>query len=134
MSDQPARFLIAEDNEDLAGLLRRRVESEPGWTVVGMIDDANDVIPRTLEVCPDVLLLDLRMPGRDCIGVIEELKTRAPRLRVIVLSAQDATEVATRVLDAGAWGFISKFAEVPALIGAIRTVLSGRIAVERGAV
>jgi DNA-binding NarL/FixJ family response regulator len=126
MTDAPVRILLADDQPLVRTGVRRVLESTTGFEVVGEAANGDDVFPRIEETAPDVLVLDLSMPGRDGFSVLEEIRRRALPLRVLVLSLHVDPSYVARAVRAGADGYLVKDTAVEDLPGAIRAVVGGQ--------
>jgi DNA-binding NarL/FixJ family response regulator len=123
----PIRVLLADDQALLRGALRMLVESEPDMEVVGEAADGAQAVEAARAGRPDVVLMDIRMPGTDGIAATREI-TGDPALSgtaILVLTTFEADEYVVRAILAGAAGFLGKGAEPDELLGAIRTVAGG---------
>lgn len=126
--DAPAariRVLIADDQELVRYGLRLVLEAEDDMHVVGEAVDGASAIETAIATAPDVILMDVRMPGTDGIRATQELAARLPRTRVLVLTTYDLDEFAFGALRAGAAGFLLKNTRPAELVAAIRTVATG---------
>ncbi|HBH56098.1 MAG TPA: LuxR family transcriptional regulator [Kocuria sp.] len=125
----PVRVLIVDDQPLVRGGFRMLVDSQPDLTVVGDLDDGVAAVEavRTAapEQCPDVILMDVRMPRMDGIAATREILRRRPEVRIIVLTTFDLDEYALEGIQAGASGFLLKDARPEELLDAIRTVAQG---------
>ncbi|MFG3340395.1 response regulator [Glycomyces sp. NPDC048151] len=119
------RLLLVDDHPVVRRGLRGYLELEPDFTVVGEAGDGEEALHAIEETRPDVVLLDLKMPGLDGQGVLERLDQDAPRVLVLT-SATDAERV-PNAITAGAAGFVYKDIDPDALASAIRTVHSGQL-------
>ena len=121
------RLLIADDHPIVREGLRRVVEDAPGGgiTVAGEASDGDEVVAQTKAVRPDVVLLDITMPGPGFVETISRLKAVHPRVRVLVLSVQPEDQFAVRALKAGAAGYVSKNLSPEQLVTAIQEVTRG---------
>ena len=106
--------------------LRRLLEVEAEIEVVGEAVDAEDALEQLSVVRPDVLLLDVVMPGRSGIDALPDLLTAAPATRVLVLSMQDDPSYVRQAFASGATGYLLKEAADAELMQAIRDVAKGR--------
>ena len=120
------RVLIADDQVMVRQGLTVLLDAEPDITVVGQAVDGADAVTRTAELAPDVVLMDIRMPG---VGGIEATRrlTASPdtAVRVLVLTTFDLDEYVYEALRAGASGFLLKDASAAELAHAVRVVASG---------
>jgi DNA-binding NarL/FixJ family response regulator len=94
--------------------------------VVASVDNGAKVIPAALETSPDVILLDLNLPGRSGLELIGDLRTRLPHCRILVVTMQTERVWADAALNAGAQGFVPKDAGMQELKVAISEVMAGR--------
>ena len=117
---------IVEDHEALGKGLRRLVEGAPGCTCAGLFSNGEEALKAIPTLQPDVVLMDIRMPGRDGVSATAEI-TGNPALstRVIVLTTFDMDEYVHAALRAGASGFLLKDARPSELLAAVRTVAQG---------
>jgi two-component system, NarL family, response regulator DesR len=117
--------LVVDDSDDLASMLILLIGDEPDMTCIGRLPSADALLDTVAQKKPDVVLLDLTMPGRDPLDAMAESSARSPESRVIVLSGYDDPARVDQALDRGAWGFVSKNGDLQAILTAIRTVASG---------
>ncbi|MFJ4017354.1 response regulator [Microbacterium sp. NPDC090014] len=119
------RVLIADDQELVRYGLRLVLEAEDDVHVVGEAADGASAVEAAIALTPDVILMDVRMPGIDGIRATQDLAARLPRTRVLVLTTYDLDEFAFGALQAGAAGFLLKNTRPAELVAAIRTVATG---------
>ncbi|MEU5155908.1 response regulator transcription factor [Glycomyces sp. NPDC021274] len=120
------RLLLVDDHPVVRRGLRGYLELEADFTVVGEAGDGEEALRAIEETRPDVVLLDLKMPGLDGQGVLDRLdQDDAPRVLVLT-SATDAERV-PNAIAAGAAGFVYKDIDPDALASAIRTVHAGQL-------
>ena len=120
----PVRVLLADDQELLRTGFRMILSAQPDLEVVGEAVDGADAVRQAGRLRPDVVLMDVRMPGMDGIEATAEI-TAAHPIRVLVLTTFDLDEYAFAALRAGASGFLLKDVPPDALAGAIRSVAAG---------
>jgi DNA-binding NarL/FixJ family response regulator len=120
------RVLVCDDHALVRSGLRRLLELERDLKVVGEAADAEAAIVLTERERPDVLLLDVVLPGRSGIDVLPELAEAAPATKVLVLSMQDDPAYVRRAFASGANGYLLKEAADSELVQAIREVAAGR--------
>jgi len=119
------RVLLADDHQVIIDGLKALLTSEDDLEVVGQATDGLQVVPRVLELKPDVLVLDLMMPGLGGLEVARQMRDRAPSTKVIILSMHSNDAYVVEALRNGAAGYVLKQAEARALVDAIRTVRGG---------
>jgi two-component system, NarL family, response regulator NreC len=118
-------ILIADDHGVLRGGLRVLLNEQPDWQVVGEASDGTQALRLTEELHPDLLLLDISMPGVDGIEVTRLLKQRMPQLQILILTVHEDQEMLREAVRAGASGYVIKRAAQSELISAINAVLRG---------
>lgn len=119
------RIVVADDHRMLRQGLRSFIEAEPDLEVVGEAADGRAALELVDALRPDVLVLDISMPGTNGIRVMRELRQRSGAPRVLVLTAHGETTYVRQMLGAGAAGFVLKRSAAEDLVTAIRTVASG---------
>jgi DNA-binding NarL/FixJ family response regulator len=122
---RPIRVVVADDQSLVRAGFRLILESEPGIAVVGEAEDGAGAVSTCLEMDPDVVLMDIRMPGVDGIAAIRRLNDVGARARVLVLTTFDTEEYVYAALEAGASGFLLKTAPPDRLLDAIRQIHAG---------
>ncbi|MBI4293730.1 MAG: response regulator transcription factor [Betaproteobacteria bacterium] len=120
------RILIAEDHTLLRAGLRALLSQEPDMEIVGEADNGRDAIDSVSSLAPDLVLMDLTMPGTNGIEAISAIKRGNPATRILVLTLHRAEEYIHESLRAGADGYILKDATHEELRVAIRSVLNGK--------
>ena len=104
----PIRVVITDDQTLMRQGLRSLLGISEEVAVVGEAADGDEALAQVAELAPDVLLLDLRMPGRDGIATLEALRERGSDVPVLVLTTFDDDELVLRALRAGARGYLLK--------------------------
>ena len=120
------RIMIVEDHTLLRAGLKALLLQEPDLKVVGEADNGRDAVRAMSVLAPDLVLMDLSMPGLGGIEAIIEIRRRSIETRIIVLTIHKTDEYIHAALQAGANGYVLKDATHDELRGAIRTVLSGK--------
>ena len=123
---QPIRVAIADDHLVFRLGIRSLLYAEPSVTVVGEAATSDRAIKLFREVRPDVLLLDLRLPGDGGIHVVERVRAFAPEARILILTSYEVEEEIFRVLHAGARGYALKDIDRDKLLDALRSVHEGK--------
>ncbi len=125
------RLVLADDHGLMVEAVKLALDGHPELEVVGVAETGSQVLPVVQETEPDLLVLDLRMPGMDGLTCIRLLQARMPAVKIAVLSGVDSHEVAEEALLLGASAFIGKGidpAELPAaLLAAHRDEVADRI-------
>lgn len=119
------RLLLADDQGLVRGALAALLSLESDLEVVAEVDRGDLVVPRALEVRPDVAVLDIEMPGLDGIAATAALREALPSCRVLVVTTFGRPGYLRRAMEAGASGFLVKDAPAAQLADAIRRVHSG---------
>jgi DNA-binding NarL/FixJ family response regulator len=117
--------LLADDQPLLRRGFRMILEAEDGVTVAGEAGDGAEAVELARRLKPDVVLMDIRMPGTDGIEATRRITAAEPGVRVLVLTTFDLDEYAFGALQAGASGFLLKDVRPHELVAAVRTVASG---------
>jgi DNA-binding NarL/FixJ family response regulator len=102
------RIAIADDNDGVRALLRTVLELEPDFELVGEAADGLEAVSLTEQQRPDLLVLDIAMPGLDGLQVIERLRVSCPEVRIVVYTGSRAATLTDTVLELGAADCIKK--------------------------
>ncbi|MFC1988364.1 response regulator [Chloroflexota bacterium] len=121
------RILIVDDHGIVRAGIRSLLEGQPDVEVVGEAASGEEAIEKALEFRPDLVLMDIAMPGMNGIEATQRIKRELPDVSVLVLSMHDDEEFFFPVLRAGASGYILKEAEPQELLYAIHTVHQGHV-------
>ena len=120
--------VIVDDHEIAREGIRSRLELESDIEVLGELPSADDVIPMVEKHRPQVVLMDIDMPGADPFTMIADLKRLVPETRSIILSAYMRDGYVDAAVQAGAWGYLSKSSAFDAIVEAVRRVVRGELA------
>ena len=121
-----ARIVLAEDHGVVRQGVRALLEKEPGFSVVGEASDGLQVADLVERTKPDVLVLDLVMPGLGGLDVAREVVRRSPRTRIVILSMHASEAFVVQAFRSGAAAYVLKDSSAVELTLAIREVLAGR--------
>lgn len=121
------RVVVADDQPLVRAGLRTLLETEPDIEVVAVAEDGAAAVEQALALRPDMVCMDIRMPGRDGISATRELcgPEVADPIPVLVLTTFDIDDYVFGALEAGASGFLLKDAEPDAIVAAVRSVAAG---------
>ena len=125
MTDSTIRVLVADDHTIVRSGIRHVLESEPGFSVVAEASTGGEALELASSLHPDVVVLDISMPGESGLRVAAELRRRVPETHVVILSMHDNTEYVLESLRAGAHGYLLKDTAATELRDAIRAVRRG---------
>jgi two-component system response regulator NreC len=117
---------LIEDHSVVRQGIRVLLEAEEGFSVVGEAADGLQVVPLVDQLRPDVLVLDLILPGLNGFEVIRRVLERFPSTRIVILSMQDDNAHVWQALTNGAIGYVLKGCDISALVTAIREAIAGR--------
>lgn len=117
--------LLVDDSPDILSSLEMILDDESDLSCVGTLRSADELVSQVATQQPQVVVLDLTMPGRPPLEALVELRDRFPKTRVIVCSGYDDPATLDAVTDAGAWGFVNKHSDPDEILAAIRAVASG---------
>ena len=126
-SKQPVRILVADDHPIFRDGLRKLLTSDDNLTIVGEASNGQECIQMLSKLKPDILLLDLRMPDKDGLAVLEEINFETLPTRVIVLTATEDDRDVIRAMRLGARGVVLKQSATDLLVKSIHKVYSGEI-------
>jgi DNA-binding NarL/FixJ family response regulator len=119
------RVVVADDHTLVRQSVLKAVRGETGIEVVGEAADGPGTLAAVAEHTPDLLVVDIAMPGINGLSVAERLRTDAPGIRVVFLSMHDDDASLQRAVSLGAAGFVSKSASIEELLEAVRAVRDG---------
>lgn len=126
MNTDKKTIVIAEDHNILRAGLKALLTSNPQFDVVGEADNGRDAIRRVIELKPDLVIMDLNMPGLNGMDAIREIKERMPDIKTLVLTVHNEEEYVLASLKAGANGYVLKDATQNELMTAAERVLNGK--------
>ncbi|GHH39176.1 response regulator transcription factor [Lentzea cavernae] len=122
---EPTRVAIVDDDQLVRMALRLLLEGEPDLAVVAEAADGETALTAVEQQRPDVVLMDVRMPGRDGISATRELLARPSPPKVLMLTTFDSDDLVLAALEAGALGFVFKDTPPARIVDAVRTVAEG---------
>ncbi|MEU0400787.1 response regulator transcription factor [Streptomyces sp. NPDC006197] len=127
MADKHIRVLLVDDHQVVRRGLRTFLEVQDDIEVVGEASDGAEGVARAEELQPDVVLMDVKMPGTDGIEALKRLRELANPARVLIVTSFTEQRTVVPALRAGACGYVYKDIDPDALAGAIRSVHAGHV-------
>lgn len=126
----PIRVVIVDDHALLREGTRQILQQDPSIQVVGEASRGDDAIKLVADLRPDVVLLDLRLPGMPGIEAARRIAVESPATRVLVVTAYDEEDYVLEALQAGAAGYLLKTAPSRELVEAVHAVFAGKTVLE----
>lgn len=126
LSTSPLRVLIVEDHALLIDGIRNLLANQPRYVVVGVVSDGLAVYEACQRLTPDIVLLDLGLPGMDGIDVIHQLRRRWESLRIVVVTASSEEHRGREALAAGALAYVLKQSPQQTLLAALQHAAIGK--------
>jgi len=119
------RIVVADDHPVVRFGVKNMLMSDAGYDVIGEAEDGDDAITQTLELEPDILLLDLQMPRLPGLEAMRAIMSRSPRVKIVLLTSTITTQQVIEALQIGARGIVLKDSVAGDLATAIRAVFTG---------
>ena len=116
------RILIADDNDAVRRGVVGLLSSETGWKVCGEARDGSEALQKARELLPDLILLDVSMPGMNGLEVARLLRRELPEVKILVISQHDPMHLLPRVIEAGGNGCVDKSRLSTDLVASIKSV------------
>jgi chemotaxis response regulator CheB len=125
--DDKTTVFLADDHEIVLEGLHVLIDGEADMRVVGRAEDGRQALLRSTEVAPDIIVMDVCMPGMDGVEATQQIVSRSSSIKVIALSSRSDSHIVNRMLHAGATGYLTKHRAFGELVQAIRTVKSDHL-------
>lgn len=126
------RVVLADDHQLLRATLRNYLGTHDDIVVVAEASNGDDALQQTLAHDPDLLLLDLNMPGKSGLDALPDIHQQAPHVKVLVLTGRDDDNYIMRALRSGANGYVLKTTDEKKLVDGIRNVMAGEMVLGKG--
>jgi two-component system, NarL family, sensor kinase len=124
--DARRRILIADDHELMRRGLRGLLESHDEWAVCGEAVEGREVVRKSAELEPDLVIMDVNLPGLSGIEAAVQIRQEREAAKILFFTVHDSDEVIREIIDAGAHGYVAKSRASQDLVEAVRKVLSGK--------
>ncbi len=121
------RLMLVDDHDVVRVGLKSFLQTQEDFEVVAEAGNGEEAIPRALETRPDIILMDITMPGTDGLEATRRLRVLSPECQVLALTVHDDKQYFIQMLSAGASGYLTKQAAADELVAAIRTVAAGQV-------
>ncbi len=122
------RIALIDDHGVVRAGYRRLLENEAGYKVVIDAGSAREALPLIKRMQPDVVILDLSLPGEDGLAVLRQLRAQSPRIAVVVSTMHDSLGFAMQSIQAGACGYVTKSSDPQVLVAAVRAATARTLA------
>jgi len=124
-SDTRRRILIADDHEVMRRGVRGLLESHDEWAVCGEAFEGREVVVKSRELRPDLIIMDINMPGLTGIDAAQQIRKENPAAKILFFSVHESAQTVREVVNAGAQGYVAKSRAGHDLVDAVRNVLDG---------
>jgi PAS domain S-box-containing protein len=124
-SDMRRRILIADDHEVMRRGVRGLLESHDEWAVCGEAFEGREVVVKSRELRPDLIIMDINMPGLTGIDAAQQIRKENPAAKILFFSVHESAQTVREVVNAGAQGYVAKSRAGHDLVDAVRSVLEG---------
>ncbi len=124
-SDTRRRILIADDHEVMRRGVRGLLESHDEWAVCGEAFEGSEVVVKSRELRPDLIIMDINMPGLTGIDAAQQIRKENPSAKILFFSVHESAQTVREVVNAGAQGYVAKSRAGHDLVDAVRNVLDG---------
>lgn len=124
---QPYRIFIADDHVLIRQMIKNTLEELPSIQVTGEAGDGGELLERLQQASPDMILLDIAMPGMHGLDALPRVKKMFPRIKILILSMHKSKQHIARAFEAGADGYLLKENTLTDLIAAIEKIRNGEI-------
>lgn len=125
MSDKHLRIILVDDHAVVRTGYRLLLENDPGIEIVAELESGEQANQQARELNPDVIVMDLSMPGMGGLEAIRRIKAKNPEIRILVFTMHDNVSFVEHAMEAGASGYITKNNAANVLIQAVRQVARG---------
>ena len=127
MANEPITVMLVDDHPVVRDGYRKLLDNQPDISVVAELDDGESAYLQYPKVKPDVVVLDLNMPGKGGLETIHRILAKDSKAQILVFSMHDSKFMISRALEAGARGYLIKSSSAEEMVNAVRDIFSGKI-------
>ena len=127
LTDKRIRVMVVDDHPVVRDGIRRVLQHFGDFNVVGLAGDGEEAVRLAVELTPEVIIMDVIMPGKDGVDACREIMDLLPDTRVLMLTASSAPDAVVEAIAAGASGYLLKDSGVDQLVAAIREIAEGQV-------
>jgi two-component system, NarL family, response regulator NreC len=124
---QQIRIVLVDDHDIVRTGLKSFLETQEGFQIVGEAGSGSQAIQVSQSICPDVVVMDITMPGMDGLEATRQLKVLCPQVQILALTVHEDKGYFFEMLAAGATGYVTKQAAADELVAAIHAVAQGNV-------
>ena len=124
---QQIRIVLVDDHDIVRTGLKSFLETQEGFQIVGEAGSGSQAIQVSQAICPDVVVMDITMPGMDGLEATRQLKVLCPQVQILALTVHEDKQYFFEMLAAGATGYVTKQAAADELVAAIHAVAQGNV-------
>jgi len=125
MPEEPIKLLLVDDHPIVRNGLRQVQEIDPGLKVIGGAATMELAMTEAFRLCPDVVVMDIRLPDGDGIEACRQIKSKLPQTRILFLTSYADNNLILQAMEAGADGYLLKENDAQKIVDAIRSILRG---------
>lgn len=130
MTDKPLRIILVDDHAIVRTGYRLLLENDPGIEVIAELENGEQANQQARELNPDVIVMDLSMPGMGGLEAIRRIKARSPEIKMLVFTMHDNVSFVEHAMEAGASGYITKNNAPNVLVQAVHQIAAGETYIE----
>ena len=120
-------IVCIDDNPLVADALARRLSLEKDFSWLGWLNESDDILARLGDLAPDLVLVDIDIPGLDAFQLVEDVAQHLPSMRVVMFTGYSRPDYLEQALKRGAWGYVSKTVSTQTLLDSLRRVVRGEV-------
>jgi DNA-binding NarL/FixJ family response regulator len=123
---EDARILVVDDHEAIRLGIRAMLALDPRWQICGEASDGNEAVQKAAKLLPDLVILDVNLPGKSGLAAAQEIRRVAPRARILIFSMHDSPTLKAEFRRVGAQAFMLKSASASDFLSMVAQVLESK--------